>query len=152
MSPRAWILAVGAATLAAAAPASASVRLTHVDTSSYPTIRATVVSSAGPSAVPEVTENGAPVVGLESRNLGRAKAVVVAVDVSKSMAGKPLSDAISALHGFIDSKPRADAISIVEFGPRPVQLSGFSFEPSHKEVLSSQLSVLVEVPFLRTDN
>jgi tight adherence protein B len=126
VSRRARILAVGATALAAAAPASASVRLTHIDTSSYPTIRATVVSSAGPTAVPQVTENGAPVVGLESRNLGRAKAVVLAVDVSRSMAGKPLADAIAAARGFVDSKPRSDAISIIEFGPHPIQLSGFS--------------------------
>jgi tight adherence protein B len=126
MSRRTRILAVAVSALAVAAPAGASVRLTHVDTSSYPTIRATVVSSAGAAAVPAVTENGAPVVGLESRNLGRAKAVVLAVDVSRSMAGKPLADAISSARGFVNSKPSADAISIVEFGPHPIQLSGFS--------------------------
>jgi tight adherence protein B len=126
VSRRAWILAVAAAALVAAAPAAASVRLTHVDTSAYPTIRATVVSSAGPTVVPGLTENGAPVVGLQSRNLGRGKAVVLAVDTSRSMKGKPLADAIKAARGFIDSKPSADAISVIEFGPRPIVLSGFS--------------------------
>jgi tight adherence protein B len=115
-----------AAALVSAAPAAASVRLTHVDTSAYPTIRATVVSSAGQGVVPRVTENGVPVVGLQARNLGRAKAVVLAIDTSRSMKGKPLADAIKAARGFIDSKPAADAISVIEFGPQPIVLSGFS--------------------------
>src|ERR1700758_1113127 len=115
-----------AAALAATAPAGAAVRITHVDTSSYPTIRATVVSSAGPAVVPAVTENGAPVVGLQSRNLGREKAVVLAVDVSRSMQGRPLADAIAAARGFIDAKPAADAVSIMSFGPQPTVLSTFS--------------------------
>jgi len=126
MSRSARLLATVAAALAAASPAGAAVRITHVDTSSYPTIRATVISSAGPTAVPELTENGVPVVGLQSRNLGRAKAVVLAVDTSRSMKGKPLADAITAARNFVDSKPAPDAISIMEFGPRPIVLSGFS--------------------------
>jgi tight adherence protein B len=127
VSRRTRILAVAAAAaLAAAAPAAASVRLTHVDASGYPTIKATVVSSAGPGVVPAVTENGAPVVGLQSQNLGRSKAVVLAIDTSRSMKGKPLADAIAAARGFVDSKPSADAISVIEFGPRPIELSGFS--------------------------
>jgi tight adherence protein B len=127
MSRSVRVLAAAAATaLAAAAPAGAAVRITHVDTSSYPTIRATVISSAGSTVVPKVTENGAPVDGLQSRNLGRAKAVVLAVDTSRSMKGKPLADAIQAARSFINSKPAADAVSVMEFGPRPVVLSGFS--------------------------
>ena len=120
------LLAAAAAALAAAAPAGAAVRITHVDTSSYPTIRATVISSAGQTVVPKLTENGLPVVGLQSLNLGRAKAVVLAVDTSRSMKGKPLADAINAARDFIDSKPAADAVSVMEFGPRPIVLSGFS--------------------------
>lgn len=120
------LAAVATAALVAAAPAAASLRLTSVDASSYPTIRATVVSSAGPGSVPQLTENGSPVVGFKARNLGHAKAVVLAIDISRSMAGKPLADAIAAARGFVASKPAADAISIVEFGPRAVGLSGFS--------------------------
>lgn len=120
------LLAAAAAALATAAPAAAAVRITHVDTSSYPTIKATVISSAGPTAAPVLTENGVSVVGLQSRNLGRAKAVVLAVDTSRSMKGKPLADAIKAARNFVDSKPAPDAISVMEFGPRPILLSGFS--------------------------
>jgi len=122
------VVASGAAlaALVGAGPAAASVRLTHVDTSSYPTIRATVESSAGNAIVPSVTENGAPVVGLSESNLGHAKAVVLAVDVSQSMAGKPLQSAIAAARSFVAAKPASDAVSIVEFGPKAILLSDLS--------------------------
>ena len=87
MSGRVRFLAVAVAALVAAAPAAAGVELSGVDTSSFPTIHANVVSSAGAAATPVVTENGHRVVGLDAENLGRAKAVVLAVDDSQSMAG-----------------------------------------------------------------
>jgi len=119
-------LAVGVAALAAAAPASARVQLSAIDTSGFPTIRATVVSSAGSSAAPTLTENGSPVVGLTEENLGRAKAVVLAIDDSRSMRGKPLAAAAAAARDFVGRKPAADAIAVVAFGPRPIALSSFS--------------------------
>ena len=120
------LLLVVAAALAGAATASADVRIRAVDTSSYPTIRATVVSSSGPELAPIVTENGRAVVGLTEENLGRAKAVVLALDDSRSMAGKPLADAAAAARGFVAAKPAGDAIAVIEFGPRPVALSTLS--------------------------
>jgi tight adherence protein B len=119
-------LAVAAAALATAAPACARVDLTSVDASAFPTIRATVVSSAGASAVPVLTENGAPVVGLTAENLGRAKAVVLAVDDSRSMRGRPLAAATAAARDFVAHKPSADQIAVVAFGPRPLTLSTLS--------------------------
>lgn len=119
-------LVVVALALALAAPASAAVRITGLDTSSYPTIRASVVSSTGPEVAPTVTENGRPVVGLTEKNLGRGKAVVLAVDDSRSMAGKPLAAAAAAARSFLAAKPASDAIAVVEFGPRPVALSSLS--------------------------
>ncbi|HXY81712.1 MAG TPA: VWA domain-containing protein [Gaiellaceae bacterium] len=126
MSRCARYLAVATAALAAAAPASAGVELSALDTSAYPTIRATVVSSAGRAAAPTLTENGSPVVGLTEENLGRSKAVVLAVDDSRSMKGKPLAAAAAAARGFVAQKPAADSIAVLEFGPRPIELSDFS--------------------------
>ena len=126
MSGRVRLVAVAVAALVAAAPAAAGVQLNGLDTSSFPTIRANVVSSAGAAATPVVTENGRPVVGLTAQNLGRAKAVVLAVDDSQSMAGKPLAAAAAAARGFVAAKPQADAIAVVEFGRHPIQLSGLS--------------------------
>jgi tight adherence protein B len=75
---------------------------------------------------PALTEDGSPVVGLNARNLGHAKAVVLAIDISRSMIGKPLADAVAAARGFVDAKPASDAISVLAFGPRPLLLSTLS--------------------------
>ena len=57
-----WISAAAiAAALATAAPAAASVGVTGVDASSFPTIHVTVVSSSGAAVAPQLTENGRPV-------------------------------------------------------------------------------------------
>jgi tight adherence protein B len=119
-------LAVAVAALVVAAPAAAGVSVTSVNTGSFPTVHATVVSSRGAEAAPRVTENGRPVAGLIAQNLGHAKAVVLAIDNSRSMKGDPLRAAIAAARSFITSKPRADAIAVLAFGPRPVSLSGLS--------------------------
>jgi tight adherence protein B len=112
--------------VATAAPASASVAVAGVDAASFPTIHLTVVSSAGAAVAPSLMEDGHPVVGLTTTNLGRAKAVVLAVDDSRSMKGRPLADAIAAARGFAADKPAADAVAVEEFGPTPVLLSGLS--------------------------
>jgi len=119
-------LAAVAAALGAAAPASASVELTSVNTGGFPTVHATVVTSSGAATVPELTENGLPVAGMIARNLGHGKAVVLAIDNSKSMAGAPLDAAVRAVRSFIASKPRADAVAVLAFGDHPVQLSTLS--------------------------
>ncbi len=140
MSGRARLLAVAAAALVAAAPAAAGVEIGGVDTSSFPTIHATVVSSAGATATPVVTENGRRVVGLDAENLGRAKAVVLAVDDSQSMAGKPLAAAASAARSFVAAKPAPDAIAVVEFGRRPIELSGLSTATIDADTALSQIT------------
>ena len=112
--------------LAIGGSASAGVDLTSVNTGSFPTVHATVVSSTGARVVPRLTENGRPVAGLIARNLGHGKAVVLAVDDSKSMAGAPLAAAIKAVRSFIASKPRGDSVAVLSFGAHPVQLSGLS--------------------------
>ncbi len=140
MSGRARYLAVAVAALVAAAPAAAGVELSGVDTSSFPTIHATVVSSAGAAATPVVTENGLRVVGLDAENLGRAKAVVLAVDDSQSMAGKPLAAAAAAARSFVAAKPSADAIAVVEFGRRPIELSGLSTATIDADTALSQIT------------
>jgi tight adherence protein B len=120
------LLAVAAAALVLAAPAAAGVSVTSVNTGGFPTVHATVVSSRGADVAPRVTENGRPVAGLIAQNLGHAKAVVLAIDDSRSMAGGPLRAAVAAARNFIASKPRADAIAVLAFGPHPVQLSALS--------------------------
>ena len=140
MSGRVRLFAVVAAALVAAAPAAAGVEIGGVDTSSFPTIHANVVSSAGASTAPVVTENGHRVVGLDAENLGRAKAVVLAVDDSQSMAGKPLTAAAAAARSFVAAKPSPDAIAVVEFGRRPIELSGLSTATIDADTALSQIT------------
>jgi tight adherence protein B len=112
--------------LALPAAATAAVQLRGVDMSAYPTIRASVVSPAGSSAAPAITENGRPVAGLQEQNLGQAKAIATLIDRSQSMRGKPLADAVSAARAFVAAKQPADELAVLAFGSKPVTLSPFS--------------------------
>ena len=114
--------ALALAALVLPASASADVRLKGVDATGYPVMRATVVTSSG-SAKPALREDGRAVVGLERQNLGRTKAVVVAVDRSRSMAGSALSDAVAAARSFVAVKSPGDEISVVAFGHGAYALS-----------------------------
>ena len=60
----ALLLALTALVLVPAARAAASVEIRGLDTSGYPTVRLTVVSSKPVSVKPALAENGQPVVGL----------------------------------------------------------------------------------------
>jgi tight adherence protein B len=115
-------------TLAAvnAAVAAAGVRIAHVDTSAYPTVRVTVVTSQPSSAAPLLREDGTPVVGLNASNLGHGANVVVAIDRSRSMNGHPLADATAAARSFIDGKPSTTNVEVVAFGRHAVALTGMS--------------------------
>ena len=87
--------------LAAPAAAVAGLSLRGVDMSGYPTIRATLVSPAAGNAPPTVTEDGRRVIDLRTVNLASSKSLVVAIDRSRSMAGKRLADATAAARAFI---------------------------------------------------
>jgi tight adherence protein B len=119
---------VAAALLAVAAPAAAAsnVHVKGVDTSDYPTVHVSVVTTGSLSQPPRMTEDGSPVEGLQAENLGREKSVVLAVDTSRSMKGKALVDAARAARAFVAAKPPADRIAILGFGHKPVLLTTFS--------------------------
>jgi tight adherence protein B len=128
-APATWrrsSLAAALAALALAAPAAGAVRITGLDTSAYPHVSLSVVTSTATQVAPTLTEDGTPVVGLEAANLGQAKSVVLAVDDSRSMAGKSLADATAAARAFVARKGPADRVAIVAFGHRALALTGFS--------------------------
>jgi tight adherence protein B len=122
---RLFLVLVTLAALIAPAAASAGMRVTGIDTTHYPTLRATVISSAGSSVVPALTENGSAVAGFQATNLASAKAVVLAIDRSRSMRTK-FSDTLAAARGFVAAKPGSDRIAVVAFGSTVVSLSRFS--------------------------
>jgi tight adherence protein B len=120
---------VAATLLVLAAPAAAAASNVHVkgvDTSDYPTVHVSVVTTGSLSQPPTLTEDGSPVEGLTAENLGREKSVVLAVDTSRSMKGKALDDAARAARAFVAAKPPADRIAILGFGRKPVLLTTFS--------------------------
>jgi tight adherence protein B len=112
--------------LALPAAAAAAVQLGRVDTSAYPTIRTSIVSPAGASVMPTITENGRPVSDLQEQNLGQIKALGMLIDRSQSMRGKPLTDAIAAARSFVAAKNGSDQLALIAFGSRPLTLSPFS--------------------------
>ena len=61
----------------------------RVDTSGFPAVRLTVVAPLN-AVTPRLTENAAPVAGYSAVNLGGQKAIVLALDRSQSMRGRPL--------------------------------------------------------------
>src|SRR6476659_3928230 len=109
-----------------ASSATAGVRLNGVDFGAYPAVGATVLTSVPSTVAPTLLENGRPVVGLRATNLGRSKNVVLALDTSRSMAGKPLAEAAAAATAFVASKPASDRIALVTFGQHATQQGPFS--------------------------
>jgi tight adherence protein B len=134
-------LLAGAAALTAIAPASAAVKVSGVDATSYPQVRMTLVSSKPSSQTPKVTENGKPVSGLHAENLGRAKSVVLAVDRSRSMKGKPFRDAVAAAHAFLRAKLPLDRVAVATFATKPVMLTEFAPSSADAHTALRSLSV-----------
>jgi len=112
-----WIIS-GAllAALALVPSAGAGVEIRGLDTSGYPAVRLTVVSSKPVATKPALAENGRVVTGLEAQNLGLAKAVVLALDHSQSMTGSSLSDALAAAREFVSIKAAGDRLGLIAFG------------------------------------
>jgi tight adherence protein B len=138
---RAALAAALGAAVALTPVAAAGVRLKGVDASSYPTVRSTVVATAPFGKAPVLTENGHPVAGLRAENLGREKYVVLAIDRSRSMAGRAIVDARHAARGFVRAKPAADRLAVVVFGNTATQLTDFSSARIDADQALSQLDL-----------
>jgi tight adherence protein B len=106
--------------------AQAGVTVKGIDTSSYPQIRVSVVTSEQTRSAPSLAEDGHGVPLVSAQNLGRAKSVVLAIDRSQSMKGKPLANAIAAARAFIASKPAGDRVAVATFATKPLFLTDFS--------------------------
>ncbi len=122
--------------------AAAGPKLTSLDTSGYPTVRATVVTAKPVGAAPPLVENGEPVVGLEAVNLGREKSIAMVVDRSQSMLGQAMTDASAAAQEFVGAKTRPDRIAVFAVGRRAVQLTAFSSVPA--EAVSALRAIEVD--------
>ena len=115
-----------AATVALAVPATASaarsVQIRHVDLKSFPQVRVTVLAPAGTR--PVLSENGRGAPFAKARQLGSAEALVLAIDNSESMQGRPLREAKRAAHEFLlDRARQASAFGLVAFGHEALVLT-----------------------------
>ena len=114
---RSLLLALAGAISILAPAAQAGVVVKGVNTRSYPDVSVSVVTSQHGVGRPRLTEDGRPVPLKDAQNLGRAKSVVLAIDRSRSMQGKPLADALRAARAFVAAKAPGDRVSIVGFLP-----------------------------------
>jgi len=142
---RIWIrvgVVLGAAALVSAAPASAAVKVTGIDATSFPRVRMTLVTSVPVSKTPKVTENGAAVSALRAENLSRAKSVALLVDRSRSMKGQPFANAVAAAKAFLRAKLPQDRVAVETFATKPVLLTEFS--PTAADALTALSSLSVD--------
>jgi tight adherence protein B len=98
----------------------------HASAADFPHVQLTVVAPSSTQTPPKIRENGRPVAGLDATNLGDHKSVVLAVDRSRSMLGKPLADATAAARAFVAAKPATDRIAVTTFATQAFALTGFS--------------------------
>jgi tight adherence protein B len=115
--------------LVAVPSALAAVHIRAVDTSGFPAVRATLVAPLG-SPTPRLRENAHPVAGYSAVNLGREKAIVLALDRSQSMRGKPLAEAVSAAQAFVSAAGAHDHVGLVGFGHNAFGITGFAVSPA----------------------
>jgi tight adherence protein B len=142
--PRRPLATVGVVLITALAvvpSALAAVKIGGVDSSNFPSLRVTVVTPKG-SKAPTLLENGQPVVGASAVNLGQAKTVVVAIDRSESMKGRPISNAVAAAQQFVRTAGPQDHIGVVEFGRSAITVQGAS--GSAADAATSLQSVTVD--------
>jgi tight adherence protein B len=129
------------AALVVAQPAVAgSARIQSVDSTGFPAVRVTLVAPAV-TAKPKLTENGLPVTGYTAVNLGRQKAIVLAIDRSQSMQGRPLVNALAAARTFVGAAGPNDHVGIVAFGHTAFGLGRFSGSAADAESSLHGLSV-----------
>jgi tight adherence protein B len=128
--------------LALPAAAAAAVQVRSIDASSYPTIRATIVTSQVSKTAPIVTENGQAVVGVTATNLANGTSTVLAIDRSQSMKGKPLAQAVAAARAFVAARPAGDRIAVTSFATSAKFLTTFS--PDSSDALSALSAIKVD--------
>jgi tight adherence protein B len=108
--------------LPAAAGASGSVQIRRVDLDKLPLVRVTTVVPKG--SRPTLAEGGRRAGFARARELGSAQAMVLAVDNSASMRGRPLREAKRAAAAFLARQSRAGEAGLVAFGHEALALTG----------------------------
>jgi tight adherence protein B len=132
---------VAALIVPAAALAASSGEIKHVSVGGFPRLGLTVVAPSSSQTAPKLTENGRAVAGLNARNLGASKSMVVAIDDSRSMLGQAILDAANGARSFVASKTPTDRVAVMAFGHEPAALTGFSTSTIDADTVLRQLDV-----------
>jgi tight adherence protein B len=114
-------LALVAVALPATAAASSPVQVRRVDLDKFPLVRVTTVTPAG--SRPTLAEGGRRAGFMKARELGSAQAMVLAVDNSASMSGRPLREAKQAAAAFLARQRGAGDVELVAFGHEALALT-----------------------------
>ena len=139
---RRWLVLAAVVVLVLPATASAAVGIRSVDTTTdFPNVRVTVVTDKPSQRAPVVRENGKRVDSPTALNLGNAKSVVLAVDSSQSMRGKPLAEALAAARAFVDGKRAADQIAVSSFASSALPPTPFSTSTTDSDAALRSISV-----------
>ncbi len=118
------LAAVAVLALPAVASAASSVEIRHVDFGSFPLVRVTALVPAG--ARPQLSENGRRAAFTKARQLGSAEALMLALDNSSSMTGRPLREAKAAARNFLSHEQQATSTGFVAFGHEALVLTRHS--------------------------
>ena len=115
------LLALLALALPLAAQASAPVQIRRIDLGKFPLVR--VTSVVPDRSRPTLLENGQPAPFVKTRDLGSAQAMLLAVDNSRSMTGRPLREAKHAAEQFLIGQKRTGASGLVAFAHEALALT-----------------------------
>jgi tight adherence protein B len=107
--------------LPAGASAASQAEIRHVDFGSFPLVRVTALVPAG--AHPELIENDRPAAFAKARQLGSAEALMLALDNSASMTGRPLREAKAAARDFLSREQQATSTGFLAFGHEALVLT-----------------------------
>jgi len=130
---------------AQSAPGDQSLHIRGVDERAFPTVGLTVsVGGSGSLSLQDVAvaENGVPVRPLSIRPLqetGRAIDIVLAIDTSNSVAGKPLATAMAAAQTFIGQLGPSIPVGVVTFAKTPQVVQPITLD--HAQALASVSSL-----------
>jgi tight adherence protein B len=97
------------------------VDIRRVDLDTFPLVRVTTVVPKG--SRPTLAEGGRPAGFVQARDLGSAQGMVLAVDNSASMSGRPLRAAKLAAAEFLNRQRRAGDAGLVAFGHEALALT-----------------------------
>ena len=136
MKRRAGLAALVVLALSAslASAATQPLQITGLDTSRQPLIAFSVhvpagIAGKGTPAF-SVTENGHPISGLSISDPNKGANILAALDVSRSMRGKPLAQALAAARTFASTKQPIDQFSVLSFGDQVSAASPLTTDPT----------------------